>query len=104
MSRYIVHILAPDGAWGYLSHGKRVRIENASRYPHPANARQAADGYRRKWGAKGAPSVAEVMDTRYMCRRCEYDFSENKDFNADGCDDYHCPCKARAALAATEGK
>ena len=64
MSRYVVKVLAPDGVCGYLSHGQRVRFENAHRYPHPSSAKRAAEGYRRKHSAKDLPTEAKVIDTR----------------------------------------
>lgn len=61
MSRYVVRIIGPSGMETYLSHGREVHSVNAATYyPHPSNARVAADGYLRR-----TPRiVAEVIDTR----------------------------------------
>lgn len=89
---YIVNVLAPDGLWGYLSRGKRVRFENATHYYHPSGAKRAAESYRAKHGNEGRPTEAVVKNAKHLCSRCEYDFGEIPERGtAEGCNDHRCP-------------
>ena len=46
---YCVQVIGPAGRVTYLARGKEVgRPENATWYPHPSNARQAAERYQRR--------------------------------------------------------
>lgn len=66
VSRYIVKIIGPAGMETYLARGREVGEQyQATRYPHPSNARQAADAYREKCEKHYAvPPFVGVLDSR----------------------------------------
>ena len=64
MSRYVVEVKDPKGKVGYLCLGRVVRYENAQRYPHPSNARQALKSYRAKLRKQYTDTLMTIQDRR----------------------------------------
>lgn len=67
MSRYLAKIIIPSvfqtqTVRGYLSRGRIVRIENATRYCHPSAAKAALDAYAKRHQHRSL--TLQVVDTR----------------------------------------
>jgi hypothetical protein len=63
MSRYVVRIIGPAGLETFLARGREVSYQHqATHYPHPSNAEQAATAYRAK--RQSETFTYDVMDTR----------------------------------------
>lgn len=63
MSRYIVEIVGPSNYRSYLSNGREVRRENATRYYHPSAAQRAGRTYAER-AKLPADTSWRVVDTR----------------------------------------
>lgn len=58
---YIVRVLTQKAKYGYLSRGRVVRKQNATRYHHPSGAKRAAESWRAKF--TDAPTMTWVLTT-----------------------------------------
>jgi len=67
MSRYVARIIGPSGMETYLSRGREVRLENATRHSHPSAAWKAAQSYRKRHARE--TFTYDVIDTRDPERR-----------------------------------
>jgi hypothetical protein len=65
MSRYVVRVVERDGVERYAMLGRLTDSqENATRFPHPSNAWQAADRMLAKFSLNGPAVYIDVIDTR----------------------------------------